>query len=275
MDDRHEPLRGTSGFDWTRRSVLAAGAAVGLPATLAGCTSDDDLLVEPVEQLVDDDVELLETELVGDDGGWMDFRDGEDGSSLADDYGRTTHVRVRLASDVDETLSYVAVAVELFDEDLEFLGVQTARISSLGPDEVFEGYVPTLFDAAAYVVRIDASDRPDPQAALDASDDPVPPTYAVDEVTAVDDCLDGAQVRGTVVNGNPNTIDRLRVEVTFLDGDGTVLGRGTDTIFELEGQPGTAEFSVDPPAAIERTGTVVEDYEVSVGAYGGEAAAIR
>lgn len=154
------------------------------------------------------------------------------------------------------------VTVEVFDGDLEFLGTQSAMVSSLFAGEVFEGYVPYLYrDAGAYAIRAERSGRP-------------PNTDELDAVSLSDDCLVDDQVRGTVTNDGSTDVTRIGVMAWFYDDRGRVLGTGSDTITGL-GAGGRADFEVDSNAVVEDNATSVDSYSVTVGNYGGEQLAVR
>lgn len=282
MDNAGNSPGDATGFALSRRSFLVGGASIGVATSLSGCNGQDDsdsgpgpgsdLDSEQANDLVAEGLALIDVSVVTGDSGWIDLRDDADGSPPEGDYALPTHVRVLLENESDEPISVVNLSVEAFDEDTEFLGVETARITSMRPGEVFEGHVPLLAqEPTAYVVRADRSKRPDPVTALETADEPLP----YDDVEVVDDCREGNTVRGTLRNTGSEPIDRLRVDVRFYDDEGRVLTTAVDTIVGLEpGAPGK-QFQVDLGDTIEPEEATVDVYRISVGNYGGETLAVH
>lgn len=277
--DRSGHTVDTQGFEFSRRSVLVGGATVAATGSLAGCSSSDDPDSDPApteetSDLVAEGLSVLDVDVVSDDGGWMDLRDDEEGDpdgDLAADYATRSHVRVLIENEREEAISAVNLAVEAFDDDMQFLGVTEATIASLRSGEVFEGYVPHLYGdaAAAYVVRADASRRPDPVTALEDLDEPLPS----DDVSVADHCREGNTVRGTLEHAGSSEIERLRVDVRFYD-DGDLVGSASDTVSGLE--PGEdAEFRADFGESVEPAETTVADYGIFVSDDGGQSLALR
>lgn len=267
--DQNEP--DSRGFEYSRRTVLKTGAAIGLASAGAGCEikindgggARTEASKEEVSDLVDDGLRIVDSGLVESDPLFSDLH-GSGGPTKLDP-GDTVHrnyLRVAVENTLDDPISVVMVTAEVFDGDLKFLGTQSAMISSLFSGEVFEGYIPYLYqDAGAYVIRAERSSRP-------------PNTAELADVQLSDDCLDDEQVRGTVTNNGSSTVNRLGVMARFYDGEGNVLGTGSDTITGLAAN-GQADFEVDVTAIIEQDVTTVESYSVTVGNYGGEQLAVR
>lgn len=274
----HEP--DSSGFAFTRRTVLRSSAALGMASSMAGCNlSDDDTTstepppVDPMSGLIDDGLEILDTGFVDGDDVWLDLWD-DDTTELptpsVDDALSKTYFRVRVRNTLEESIGVVTLTLEVFDEDLDFLGIQSATITSLLSKEVFEGHVPYIHGdpsiyeedvAAAYVLRADRSTRSVGQATIDG-------------LEIEDHCLTNEQVRGTLSNTGDEPVGRCRVLARFYDEAGRVLGTGSDTVTDIDGNA-TAEYEVDADAVVEHDATRIDDYSVSVGDYAGETLAVR
>lgn len=259
MDDRHRRSPDASGFEFSRRTVLKAGGALALSSAFAGCNETDDPTptepLDPQTDFVDDDLEIVSSSFVRSQGTWTD-----PSATLPDSVSRNA-LRVLVRNTTQTPIQMVSVSVECYDDDLEFLGIQSASISSLLSQEVFEGYLPYVYEeTAAYVLRAEGSTRAGGDEALSA-------------VTVTDDCIANQRVEGRIDNSFA-AVDRLRVLVRFYDADGHVLGTGSDTITGL-GASSFAEFSVDMNAAIEDGVETVDSYSVSVGDFDGETLAVR
>lgn len=273
MHDPHDHEPDSTGFECTRRTVLKTGAALGTAASAAGCNETDDLgdpdatpteppPLDPMSNFTDDGLEIVDSALVEDDEVWIDLGGNSTATPSADAAFSQTSLQVRVRNTLDEVANVVTVTAEIFDEDLDFLGTQSAMISSLLSQEVFEGYIPYYYpNAAAYVLRAERSSRPYGQA-------------DINRLNLEYHCMGNEQVSGTVRNATGVAVERCRVLVRFYDGDGDVLGTGTDTITGLEGN-GTAEYEVDVNAVVERNATSIEDYTVTVGDYAGNTFAVR
>jgi len=256
--------RGSRGFAYTRRELLAASAAFGTASAVAGCGgegidigSDDPTptQVDPGSKqvdedgLVDDGLTVLESALV------EDPRRVEIQSDLDRQVKTTRFVRVRVRNDTDERISVVSLSVDLFDDQGGFLEVQMATIHQLRPAEVFEGFVPFAHpDASLYLIRARRSRR-------------ASPLQSLPNVSVSDHCLDDEAVRGTVTHSGTDTAEQLNVEVTFYDAAGDALGVSSDTVVDLGGGE-SAAFEADLEPVIEQQSTPVTDYSVAVGSYG-------
>lgn len=245
------------GFAYTRRQVLETAGSLGVAASLAGCNESDsstdsptptfeptETVAEPIDDIVDDDLSIIDHELVAGEGGY------------------NTYLRVAVENVSSDPLTTVGITGEFFDADVEFLEVQTAIITSLRPGEVFEGYVSYWSDdVAAYVIRAGHSSRDGGQQQLQ-------------DVSVTDHCLDGDRVRGTIRNDNPGVVSRLSVDVTFYDEDGRALGTDTDTVVDVPANS-QVPFAVESDTVYEHGTTAIDDYDVSVGDYGGGVLAVR
>lgn len=240
---------GSTGFEYSRRVVLKTGAALCAGAAVAGCQSDSDESsptsadTQSGETLVADGLNVRESELVSSEDGLGNF------------------LRVVVENELDETVSFVGLTAQFFDDDVEFLEVQTATIYALAPGEAFEGHVRHFVeDPGAYVIHADRSKR-----------DGTP--VSLDDVDATH-CLDHRQVRGTVSNGQSEAVPRLRVRATFYNEEGDILGSGTDTITELDAGEETS-FAVDFDRDVNNDSVNVDDYEVTVGDYSDTLLSVR
>lgn len=313
MDDERGRVLDASGFEFTRRRFLRSTAAVGASAAVAGCTDDgsdaDQGPLDPIEDLVDDGLRVVESELVQDSGGWMDFREGDQTGSLEDDYGQHAYVRVVVRNEGQDPVGAVGVTTELFDDDLEFRGTRGATIPSLRPQEEFEGYMPYVDgalpqdgkQAAGYLVRVDASGRPGPDAVIGEDppddldvgdqgrtvDDITGPDSPIDDVVGIgfadrpadavsvaDDCVVDERVEGTIETPPDEAVRRMQVLVRFVDDDGRVLGTSTDTVLGIEAG-GQADFEVTLDDAGVPSARNVADYEIAVGEFAPLGSAVR
>lgn len=280
----------STGFAYTRRTILKTGGALGVASLLAGCgdqldgpaptdepptdvTTPADSGTQQVESsdLVADGLEVVSSGITKNNG-----LPGSD--VVGQNAASRSYVRVLVRNTLDYPISAVRLFVETFDEEGRYLDVQSATISSLFPQEVFEGYVPYPFGvqdvfedivrdsdsyplAGAYVIYADRSRRADGG-------------VTVADVELVDHCLDDEGVRGTVRNAGDSSIRRFRVDVRFYDSDGEAIGTGVDTVAELPGGTRT-QFEIDLDATFEEAATDVTDYSITVGDYLGDVQTVR
>lgn len=263
----------STGFEVSRRTVLKSSASLGVASSIAGCgdsgsdtSTTEPPPVEPMSDLIADGLEIVGAHFVDNQGTWIDLGGSvpsDQATASVNDAVSKSALRVRVRNTTSKTITVVQLTLEVFDEDLNFLGTQSAMISSLLANEVFEGHIPYLYrdKGAAYVLRADRSYRPEGAA-------------QINRVRLEYHCINNEQVEGTVRHTGGLAVDRCRVLVRFYDADGRVLGTGTDTITGLGGNE-RAEYEVDANTVLERKVTAIDDYTVSIGDYDGQSLAVR
>ena len=246
------------------------GGGVGTGAALAGCswlngddgddgngtTSGGGSAYVGEGELVDDGLAVLGSSFV-DDSRRVDVQ-----RKLDDDIQTARYVRVRIRNELDDDMGTVTLSMDLFDGNDRFLEVQTATVSELRANEVFEGYIPFRNPTASlYLIRARRSRR-------EIGDSPM------DSVSASDHCLVDDEVRGTVTNDGDDPVDRLDVRVRYLDADGNVAGTAFNTLSGLAiGE--SRDFDVALGDSLDGTGDAVADYTVDVGDYSLGSTAVR
>lgn len=277
----------SSGFEYTRRTILKTGGVTGLASLIAGCGNDPGQSTNQTTQspnpttptgsgtqqiessdLVADGLEIISSQITkaeglpGSDIAGPDLNTGQQSPYQYEQAHQRNYVQVLVKNTLDYPISAIRLFVETFDEQGRYLDVQSATISSLFPQEVFEGYVSyPLHNAAAYVIYADRSRRVDGG-------------VTVGDVTLLDHCLDDEAVRGTVRNDGSSTVQRFRVAVRFYDSDGDAIGTGTDTVTQLSGGAQT-KFEIDLDVTFDEDATSVTDYSITVGDYVGDVVAVR
>jgi hypothetical protein len=248
---------GSTGFRYSRRTVLKTGGALGLGTATAGCSflsddSDSDdgdptpagVSVD-IEDFIADGLHILDSNLVD------------------SDVGAGTYLRIVLESTLDEPIEYIGITAQFFEEvdgTVEFSTIHQATIDSLAPSKVFEGYIRCFTeDPAAYVIQADRTRRTVDSPAIDAID--------------VDHCLGHKRVTGTISNTGSAMIPRFRIRSTFYSENGDVVGSGTDTVTRLT--PNTeVPFEVGLDRVVD-SAVEIEDYSLSVADYSDAFLAVR
>jgi hypothetical protein len=243
----------STGFSFSRRTILKSGVALGATASLAGCPETDGEetteTAEPntsIDEFVADGLRIVETDIVS----------NEDGLG--------TFLRVVVENQLEHTISVVGLTAQFFDtgtDSVEFSDIHQASISGLAPGEAFEGYIKTFTaEPAAYVVHADRTRRRGDAASIDD--------------VSVTHCREHRSVTGSVTNDGTEAVSRLRARATFYDEEGVVVGTGADTITRL-GPGESAPFSVDFDRVVENDSVSVDEYTVSVGDYNDALLAVR
>lgn len=173
------------------------------------------------------------------------------------------YIRV-LASNqyANRTLFSVAMTAQLFDDAGTFLDHQTARLSRLGPNERFEGYLPYDTDSVAgYAVDADHSKR---EITVESTD----------SVTVQRHSRDGDTATVQLANALNQRIPFVSLEVTFYDGDGAVLATSQRTVTDLSvGEQREVDVVYMPPAF--ESPASITDYSVDVVEYAGTLRYVR
>jgi len=175
-------------------------------------------------------------------------------SHVVTDSPGENYVRTVVRNEHDErTLYSVGLLMQVFDEQGEFLDMQTAGIGRLGPNETFEGHIPYFgvgTEAAAYAIESHYTTR-------DLAFEPA------DDVDVVNQSLESGDVSGTVRNTGTSDASGFTVRVTFHGEERVVLGTASRQFVGLP-EGGTREFE----AAVDETeampGTTPTDYAVEV-----------
>lgn len=177
-------------------------------------------------------------------------------STISTEGTEPNYLRVQIRNQHDnKTLYSIGLLSEFYDEEGEFLDMQLAQIAYLGPQERFEGYIPTYFEATAghavegYYTTRDVT------------------TTTPQNIEVVGDSLDDDIVAGEVRNIGSEAVSSFTVRVTFYNEDGAVLGTGDRTVVAL-GANDTEAFDVafDDPA--QSSGVTIGDYSIDIVQYG-------